>query len=465
MNDDIIPIRSETISGVYNPFPTFVDWYAGGFEPAAFDRYAELLADAKANASEESLDAAMTAATRYAAIDTGAIEGLYTVDRGFTRTVATQSAAWEAAMESRGGHVRRAFDDALGAYEYVLDAATRAVEISEMWIRQLHEIVCASQETHTVYTSVGPQEQPLARGKYKTMPNSPTLKEGHVHAYAPVADTGPEMYRFVTELRSEAFLSAHPIVQAAYAHYAYVCVHPFADGNGRVARALASIYLYRHPGVPLVVFADQRNDYFDVLELADRGDSLPFIGFMATRTLDAIGIIRSMLQRTSPPLAKSLQGINDLFRSQNDDKEVRAAAVQLRDLALAELKKQVRAAQLPSELDVLVNPLEVKSIELPPGYRGFGKDTAFWMNVKCSWPYKINVLKNMAALVRHDPAMSSELMLASRANDGMEVWLREIVPVVSETLKLKLTAWAEGKLAEVLAEVEAQGAAGRLRLN
>lgn len=30
------------------------------------------------------------------------------------------------------------------------------------------------------------------------------------------------------------FVKAHPVLQAAWAHFAFVAVHPFADGNGRV---------------------------------------------------------------------------------------------------------------------------------------------------------------------------------------------------------------------------------------
>lgn len=55
-----------------------------------------------------------------------------------------------------------------------------------------------------------------------------------------------------------AFASSHPVVQAAYVHHALAAVHPFAEGNGRVARALASVFLYRGVDVPLVVFSDQQ---------------------------------------------------------------------------------------------------------------------------------------------------------------------------------------------------------------
>ncbi|RFZ21371.1 hypothetical protein VIMS_00489 [Mycobacterium marinum] len=114
-----------------------------------------MLTSTKQAVDPATLQAAMTTAQRYAAVDTNAIEGLYEVDRGFTRTIATQAAAWESVMDARGPHVRPAFDDALNAYDYVLDAATRSVELTEKWIKDLHAIICASQESYRVYTEQG----------------------------------------------------------------------------------------------------------------------------------------------------------------------------------------------------------------------------------------------------------------------------------------------------------------------
>ena len=70
--------------------------------------------------------------------------------------------------------------------------------------------------------------------------------------------------------RTPAFEQAHPVLRTAYAHYALVVVHPFADLNGRAARALASTFLLQAQQIPLVIFADQRNEYLDALTAADR---------------------------------------------------------------------------------------------------------------------------------------------------------------------------------------------------
>ncbi|MDR1394463.1 MAG: hypothetical protein LBJ62_11000 [Bifidobacteriaceae bacterium] len=79
----------------------------------------------------------------------------------------------------------------------------------------------------------------------------------------------------------------------------------FADGNGRVARALASVYLYRDPGVPLVIFADQRDLYIDALEAAGQRWPGAFAQFIADRVVDTIGLVIDESDGTTSPLTSS----------------------------------------------------------------------------------------------------------------------------------------------------------------
>jgi Fic family protein len=114
------------------------------------------------------------------------------------------------------------------------------------------------------------------------------LKDGTIHAYAPVDQVPAEMHRLVEQTRTPAFESAHPVLQAAYVHYALVVIHPFADGNGRAARALTSTFFYRPCSIPFLVFADQRPAYFDALHAADLGDSGPLLAFFRDRGIDTM---------------------------------------------------------------------------------------------------------------------------------------------------------------------------------
>jgi len=54
------------------------------------------------------------------------------------------------------------------------------------------------------------------------------------------------MEEFLTWLNSEESSKLHPVIIAGISHYEFVRIHPFVDGNGRCARALATLILYIH---------------------------------------------------------------------------------------------------------------------------------------------------------------------------------------------------------------------------
>lgn len=451
--------HAEFSGAVYAPIPDFMDWFVGMFDSTVADRYRDLLLSSKASSTDEELDAALLVATRYAAVDTGAIEGLYTVDRGFTRTIATQAAAWEATLAQKGARTVDAINDALGGYDYVLDAATQSVQISEVWIRELHSIICRSQSTYTVHTPRGPQERELPKGRYKSMPNSPTnLSSGRVHSYAPVLDTAPEMHRLVSQLRSENFLAAHPILQASYAHYAYVCIHPFADGNGRVARALASVYLYRSPGVPLLVFADQRNQYLDALELADAGDPSSFITFVEARVLDAVGIVRSQLQRASQSIDASVARISAFFGEVGITDEAVAIALRLRKNIQDAAKADIARLELPRALKLQAASMfgMGQRVDPPAGYSGIGNQGDLSLYATCSWPVSISIWRGVQIFIKDADIAGPDLLCVPLEGDSLEIWFREIDPTASETLRLKLEPWTEYQVGLLVRDVDAR---------
>lgn len=257
----------------YIPFPAFADWQGQASGMCAFDKVAAQFKELSARQRE----IFQGRATRSAAVDSNAIEGVFSSDRQFSYAVATMAPGWESRMEEKGAHARPAFDAAMEGYNMVLDIATATVPLTEFFIRTLHGVMLSSQDEFTVQTAAGFQKHRLAKGVYKTQPNFPSKPDGEIHYYASPEETPAEMHRLVSECSSEQFRNAHPVVQASYIHYGFVCVHPFSDGNGRVARALASAYLYRQPGIPLVVFNDQKTNYYDALESAAQGDFQPFI--------------------------------------------------------------------------------------------------------------------------------------------------------------------------------------------
>ena len=76
-------------------------------------------------------------------------------------------------------------------------------------------------------------------------------------------------------------LNVLPIPElAAQFHYRFVCIHPFIDGNGRVARLLMNLILMRNGFPPTVILKVDRKKYYRVLNEGNLGNLDPFIDFV-----------------------------------------------------------------------------------------------------------------------------------------------------------------------------------------
>jgi Fic family protein len=284
----------------YESFKPFSDWKDTYLDTERWERYGQIVENLKATDQTE-LERAQHIARRAAAIETGAIEGLYETDRGFTYTVAAQVASWDALMSSKGVEIRSLLEGQLSAYEGLLDLVTSNEPLTQYTIRSLHKEICQGQDEYLVHTQLGPQRQELKKGEYKQHPNHVRLQTGAWHAYAPVDLVAAEVQRLCDETNTEDYSGAHPILQAAYVHHALTAIHPFADGNGRVARALASMYTYRSHSVPILISADIKSEYFSALERADQEEYEPFVNLILECTADAIQLVSESVQTARRP--------------------------------------------------------------------------------------------------------------------------------------------------------------------
>ena len=98
-----------------------------------------------------------------------------------------------------------------------------------------------------------------------------------VHYEAPIAEKlDAEMTAFLDWYNAEEKID--PIVKAAIAHLWFVTIHPFEDGNGRIARAIADMSLAHSEGIPQRFYSmstqirAERKTYYEMLESTQKGD-------------------------------------------------------------------------------------------------------------------------------------------------------------------------------------------------
>jgi Fic family protein len=72
----------------------------------------------------------------------------------------------------------------------------------------------------------------------------------------------------------------HPIARSAFLHHSLVRIHPFVDGNGRVARLAMNLSLMREGYAPILLFKEDRRIYYQALRKADKGDLKPLLQMM-----------------------------------------------------------------------------------------------------------------------------------------------------------------------------------------
>ena len=433
---------------LYQGFPAFTDWPAPGEDDLRlWGRFASRLEEIRSEATPDALRKAADVAVRAAALDTGAIEGLYSVDRGFTMTVATQALAWEHAIQERGENVRDLFEAQLQAYELVIDAVTGHHPVSEAWIRVLHETLCGPQDRYRVLTDQGWQEHELRKGAYKTQPNHVRLAGGSIHAYAPVDRVGPEMHRLLEQIRTPAFESAHPIAQASYIHYGFVAIHPFADGNGRVARALASVFFYKALSIPFLVFANQRTAYFDALHQADFGVSRPLLAFFRDRGIDTIQlVVDHLLTAQAPDVARTA-----IHLKLTDD-----AALRLLSAIEQDFKSQAQELQLPQHLEFSMERLPIRQ-RPRKGYRLNDQDPSAVLHATLRDTSR--ALSSSAwihAEIAVDEKNPFPLVIDDTSEDRLEVRLADVYPEISEALRMRLSNWTRRLLGRLTEEWKAK---------
>jgi Fic family protein len=106
--------------------------------------------------------------------------------------------------------------------------------------------------------------------------SGPTGRE-RVHYEAPPASRlDREVKAFVDWFNAEAGID--PVLKAGVAHLWFVTIHPFDDGNGRIARAIADMALARSEQTSQRFYSmsaqirQERNAYYEMLESTQKGD-------------------------------------------------------------------------------------------------------------------------------------------------------------------------------------------------
>ena len=171
------------------------------------------------------------------------------------------------------------------------DSAVKAIEaavkdnqeLNEVFIRNLHRVLLKEPYKTKAETPDGQLiERMISLGEYKTVPNNVRTSTGETYYFTPPEQVKQAMSDLIDWYRAKERDGEHPIVIAATFHYRFARIHPFDDGNGRMARLLMNMILIKHGYTVAMIRRENRDGYLSKLEHVDTTEDLTeFINYVA----------------------------------------------------------------------------------------------------------------------------------------------------------------------------------------
>lgn len=205
-----------------------------------------------------------------------AIEGS-SLDYGETRAfllygVTAQGKPFKDYLDVKGHHA---------GIDFLLDVIRQGIDLTEADIRALHKLILVESYTVPAQTPDGKlTEREIRLGEYKSMPNHVRTVTGEIHYYVTPEETPIQMRELIEWYRhTKMEQTVHPVVLASLFHHRFAAIHPFDDGNGRMARLLMNLTLMQVGYPPIIIRQEDRQNYYLFLSQADTGRLAPLVEY------------------------------------------------------------------------------------------------------------------------------------------------------------------------------------------
>jgi len=221
------------------------------------------------------------------AIETGVIERLYDIKKGITETMIKHG--WINLSLSHGDtniperDLINHLNDHLDAVNVIFDTVKDNRPLTTGFIKELHQLVTRHQHHADGRDPQGRKIKiKLLKGAYKIRENNPTRDDDTIVMYCPPEQVASEMDNLIGIYNSLLEEKIHPLIIATWFHHAFTTIHPFQDGNGRVARLLASMIFIKFDYFPFTVLREEAKlKYINALEKADEEEPQLIVDYFA----------------------------------------------------------------------------------------------------------------------------------------------------------------------------------------
>ena len=160
-------------------------------------------------------------------------------------------------------------------YDFLKPRIIARKPITIALIKETHAILTAGIYDETRYIQQGERPGAFKKHDYVT---------GIEEVGSLPEDVEHDMQELLATLQELA--GKDPLKTATYFHVRFEYIHPFADGNGRVGRTLLNYLLMTRDHPPLIVYDEDKRDYYAALEQYDRNeDYQPMYAFLKKETI------------------------------------------------------------------------------------------------------------------------------------------------------------------------------------
>jgi Fic family protein len=186
------------------------------------------------------------------------------------------------------------------AIEFLYDFINNNRNLTEGFIKELHALLLKDVEFTYAKNSDGKLvKKPLTPGKYKTRPNHVLTISGKIHKYIEPIKVPEEMEKLLEWFKKKEISI---VEKAALFHYKFVAIHPFDDGNGRIARLLMNLILMKAEYPPCIIKNIHRKKYLESLTKADlEKDFNPFVRFIYSELVNTQTLMLDILKGKEVP--------------------------------------------------------------------------------------------------------------------------------------------------------------------
>ncbi len=242
-----------------------------------------------------------------------------------------------------------------------------------------------------------------------------------------------------------------------------VAIHPFADGNGRVARALASVFTFRELSLPILILVENRSQYLTALRAADRGEHQEFVDFMLDRTVEAVRLIEESFRSAAKPSVDGvIAELKRLYvtRGGYRHEEVDAAGSTLLMVVREEMSAKAKELAIDGVLSLGVEEMSGGHPIKDSSYRLVAAAPRIRVGVQTAPPANVRVDLVFGLEVPKDCGPGDELRVVDVGGDLGECRARmsELLPGPTGALRMRVRIAVEGMLGQALERLVASAA-------